>query len=232
MAQSSSFQTATTLRFAVIAALVFLVAGCDDDDVDDSESLAGDSQVRLGGGSGGSATFSIGGSLPSQILADEFFSFSPIVSNPDGGPLTFSVSNLPSWASINRSTGEITGTPGAGDVGNYSGIEITATGGGDSVKSPAYSLQVVAVAFGSATLSWIPPTENTDGSALTDLAGYRVYWGRSPSELNNSVPLNNAGIATYMVEQLTPATWYFSVTAVDADGLESSFSNVASKTII
>jgi len=28
-----------------------------------------------------------------------------------------------------------------------------------------------------ATVSWIPPTTNTDGTALTDLAGYKVYYG-------------------------------------------------------
>jgi hypothetical protein len=100
------------------------------------------------------------------------------------------------------------------------------------VTTPAYSISVVATAFGSALLSWQPPTENTDGSLLTDLAGYKVYWGQSPSNLANTVTLNGVGVTSYIVDQLTPATWYFATTAFDAEGLESSFSNVASKTVM
>jgi len=83
----------------------------------------------------------------------------------------------------------------------------------------------------SASLSWLAPTENTDGSPLTDLAGYKIYWGQSPSNLNNSVTVIDAGITSYVVDELTRGTWFFSVTAVDADGLESSFSNISAKTI-
>ena len=88
-----------------------------------------------------------------------------------------------------------------------------------------------ATADRSASLNWLPPTEKTDGSTLTDLAGYKIYWGQSPVNLNNSVTLNDASITSYVVDELTRATWYFSTTAVDADGLESPFSNVATKTI-
>jgi len=84
---------------------------------------------------------------------------------------------------------------------------------------------------GSATLSWIPPTSNTDGSPLLNLAAYRVYWGTAAGSYPNTVTLNNPGLATYVVEGLAPATWYFTVTAVNSAGVESSFSNVVSKTI-
>jgi len=215
----------TRNRWAALAAIVFLAVGCGDGGSDEGAA------ATSGGGSGGGATLTITGTPPSQILVGQALSFTPTVNNPDGVSLTFTASNLPSWASINATNGRITGTPDPGDVATYTGIRITVSGGGTSVTSPAYSVAVVAVASGSATLTWQPPTQNTDGSPLTDLAGYRVYWGQSPSSLNNSMPLNNAGITTYVVEELTPATWYFSVTALDADDLESSFSNVASKTI-
>jgi fibronectin type 3 domain-containing protein len=96
---------------------------------------------------------------------------------------------------------------------------------------PAFSIQVVALATGSATLSWTPPTQNTDGSPLSNLAGYRVYWGQTQGNYSNSVTVGNAGLSRYVVDQLTPATWYFTVTALNAAGIESAFSNVATKTI-
>jgi hypothetical protein len=95
----------------------------------------------------------------------------------------------------------------------------------------AFNVAVVAVAAGSATLSWTPPTRNTDGSSLTNLAGYRIYWGRSQGSYTSSATLNSAGLTSYVIDQLTPGTWYFVATAVNSQGVESSFSNAASKTI-
>jgi hypothetical protein len=43
--------------------------------------------------------------------------------------------------------------------------------------------------------------------------------------------INNAGVTTYVVENLAPATWFFAVTAVTSSGAESTHSNVASKQI-
>jgi hypothetical protein len=95
----------------------------------------------------------------------------------------------------------------------------------------AFNLTVLAVASGSATLSWTPPTQNTDGSALTNLAGYRVYWGPAVGNYTSSVTLNTAGVTSYVVESLAPGTYYFAVSAVNAGGVESTLSNSASKTI-
>ena len=84
---------------------------------------------------------------------------------------------------------------------------------------------------GSATLSWYPPTQNDDGSPLTDLAGYRVYWGPEPGKWENSVTVPNPGISTYVVDQLAPAQWHFVVTAYTSGGIESAYSSSTSKTI-
>ena len=84
---------------------------------------------------------------------------------------------------------------------------------------------------GSAMLSWLPPTQNSDGSPLNNLAGYRIHWGTSAGSYANSVTVNNPGLATYVVTELTPAQWYFVVTAYSATGAESGYSNVATKTI-
>jgi hypothetical protein len=86
-------------------------------------------------------------------------------------------------------------------------------------------------ATGSATLSWTPRTTNTDGTALTNLAGYRIYYGTNATSLTQMVQIANAGVSSYMVQSLTSGTWYFAVRAYTTSGTENSASNVASKTI-
>lgn len=83
----------------------------------------------------------------------------------------------------------------------------------------------------SADVSWAPPTTNTNGSALTNLAGYRIYYGTSPDTLNQTVDVPNAGATDYVVQGLALGTWYFAVAAYTNAGLQSGLSSVASKTI-
>ena len=84
---------------------------------------------------------------------------------------------------------------------------------------------------GSATLSWQAPTTNTDGAALTDLAGYRIYYGTSATDLSDTIQLTSVGLQTYVIQNLASGTWYFAVTAVASTGVESTLSVVVSKTI-
>jgi predicted small secreted protein len=82
---------------------------------------------------------------------------------------------------------------------------------------------------GSATLNWMPPTENTDGSALTDLVEYKIYYGTSPDAMTNEIANVSIGLATYVIDNLqTNTTYYFSMTAINSSGVESSFSNTLS----
>jgi len=84
---------------------------------------------------------------------------------------------------------------------------------------------------GSATLSWEAPTTNTDGTALMDLAGYRIYYGSSAGHLDHTVNINTIGLQTYVIEGLEPGNWYFAVMAFGANGAESGLSDLAIKTI-
>ena len=83
----------------------------------------------------------------------------------------------------------------------------------------------------SVTLAWMPPAENADGSVLTNLAGYRIYYGRSASTLNQIIVLNNPGLTRFVVEGLTSASWYFAMTSVNRRGVESGRSALVRKTI-
>jgi len=171
----------------------------------------------------------IGGTPPTQAMVGAQYAFTPTASDPNGDTLTFSVTNMPSGWQFNTSTGRLSGTPTAAQAGStFSSIRISVSDGTNTVALPAFNIAVVATATGSALLSWTPPTTNTDGTGLT-LTGYRVYWGTQQGNYPNSANVG-ANVANHMVEQLTPATWYFVVTALSANG-ESAYSNVASKVV-
>jgi hypothetical protein len=172
----------------------------------------------------------ISGTPATSVMQGMAYSFAPTASDADNDTLTFSIANKPTWAQFNTGNGALTGTPTAGDVGTTAGIVISVSDGKVSAALAAFSIAVVATATGSATISWTPPTTYTDGSALT-VGGYRIYWGTTQNNYTNSKTLNGAGFTSAVIDQLTPATYYFVVTTFDSAGTESVYSNVATKTI-
>jgi hypothetical protein len=84
---------------------------------------------------------------------------------------------------------------------------------------------------GSALVSWLPPTHRTDGSALTNLAGYEIRFGTLPGVLDQTIQLNSPGLTSYLVEGLAPGFWYFALVAVDSNGVTSSQSAIKYKEI-
>jgi hypothetical protein len=83
----------------------------------------------------------------------------------------------------------------------------------------------------AATLSWMPPTQNADGSPLTDLAGYRVHWGNQSRGYTGSATISNPGITRFVVEGLGSGQYYFAITALNAKAVESEHSNELSTRI-
>jgi hypothetical protein len=96
---------------------------------------------------------------------------------------------------------------------------------------PSFAIAVVQSANGSVSVQWVAPTENTNGTALTNLAGYRIYYGTSASSMTQTAQIANPTINTYLLANLTPATWYFEVKAYTTANVESSASPVASMAI-
>lgn len=101
-----------------------------------------------------------------------------------------------------------------------------------SLAAIALCLGASQVHAGDATLTWTTPTQRTDGSALTNLASYRIYYGTSAASLTQTASVTNPGLVTYTIQNLAPGTWYFAMTALDAGGLESARTNVVSKVIL
>lgn len=90
---------------------------------------------------------------------------------------------------------------------------------------------VTGPVVGSVTLNWAAPTQNEDGSALTDLAGYKIYWGTTPGNYPNSVTISDPDATTYVVDNLTPGTYEFVATSFNTSDLESSYSAPATKVV-
>lgn len=175
----------------------------------------------------------VSGTPATSVTAGSAYSFRPTGSDPEGRTLVWSINSIPSWATFSTASGTLSGTPTASHVGTYSNLVITASDGTNRTSLPAFTVTVNAAgsSSGSATLSWTPPTSNTDGSTLSNLAGYRIYYGTSPSNLTRTVQLSNASLTRYVVSDLSAATWYFAVRAYTSSGAESTNSNTASKTI-
>jgi hypothetical protein len=81
-----------------------------------------------------------------------------------------------------------------------------------------------------AKISWTPPTQNTDGSTLTDLAGTKIYYGTSPTALSSTKTVAGAGVTSTTISPLAAGTWYFAAAAFTSSGAESENSAVVSKT--
>lgn len=173
------------------------------------------------------------GTPGSTAVVGQAYSFQPAAADANGDSLTFTVANLPSWAAFNATTGRITGTPTAAQVGSYANITVTVSDGQANATVGPFTITVsdVANASGSATLSWTPPTQNSDGTSLGNLAGYRVIYGRTSTNLDQTVNVDNPSINRYVVENLSSGTWYFAVVAVNSTGVASQLSNTASKTV-
>jgi len=173
----------------------------------------------------------ISGTPATSINVGSAYSFTPTTTDPSGNPLTFTVQNLPSWATFNSATGALKGTPAAADAGTYPNIVISVSDGTASASLPAFTITVNQGSNGSATLNWTAVTTNTNGSVLSNLAGYKVYYGTSANAMNTVVTLANPSVTTYLVSNLTSGTWYFAVAAYTAGGTVGVQSNVGQKTI-
>jgi trimeric autotransporter adhesin len=131
-------------------------------------------------------------------------------------------SSNPAVASISNATG----SKGLATAVASGSAAITAMSG--SISGTAM-LTVATGSSGNATIFWDAPTTNADGTVLTDLAGYRIYYGTSPGDYPSNIDVGN--VTTYVFSNLAAGTYYLVITAYDTSGNESSYSNEISKTL-
>jgi hypothetical protein len=221
------------LRIAVVGTIVVAGAalgGCNGSE--DSSTAANATGTTGAGAVGASET---GGTPPATggptlqgtaittAVVGNAYSFQPQASDPSSAPLTFSVMNKPAWATFNTATGQLSGTPSGADVGNYANIQITASDGANVASLPAFAITVSAPAAGASgvSLTWSAPTQNSDGTPLTDLQGYKIHYGMQSQNYTGAISVNNPTLTTYLVNSLPAGKYYFAVTAYNSAGLES-----------
>jgi hypothetical protein len=122
-----------------------------------------------------------------------------------------------------------TGSQSTGALKAATTYTLTCTGsGGTGTQSVTVG---VTAPNGTATLTWTAPTTNTDGSSVTALSGYHIFYGSAQGALTQSIAISGAATTSYEITGLTSGTWFFAVAADAADGTQSAQSALGSKTI-
>mgnify|MGYP001821854869 FL=1 len=179
--RSTWIRNATT---AIVSAAI--LAGClSEDDSTTSFNGAGEPAAPA------NTAPRISGTPPGSVNAGEMYSFTPSASDDDGDALTFSISNQPSWASFDSSTGRLSGMPTIGDAGTDGNIVISVSDGLSSASLAAFSITVNAAAANSpprisgtppssvnvgATYSFSPGASDPDNDALTFSISNQPSW--------------------------------------------------------
>jgi hypothetical protein len=175
----------------------------------------------------------ISGTPPTSATVGIAYQFQPSASDPDGQTLSFGIANKPAWASFSATTGVLSGTPTTAGV--YPNVAIAVSDGIATATLAPFTISVatpvVVQPNGSAVLTWTAPTLNTDGTPLTNLAGYKVLYGMAPAQLGSSLQVPGAGSTTVSIEGLAPGTYYFSVEAYTTNGVASAPTPTVSKSI-
>jgi hypothetical protein len=176
-----------------------------------------------GGGDTVSAAPTISGTPNTSAVVNSLYSFLPEASDADGDELSFSIVNKPAWASFDTTTGQLEGIPTSADVGTTNAIELSVTDGSSIAALVEFGIMVEQAGPGSFTLSWTAPTQNEDGTALTDLAGYRIYYGTTTAQYSEEVALDSPGTSSYVIENLAAGKYFLVMTSVNSSGMESKY---------
>jgi hypothetical protein len=213
-------------RFAMIAMVAACLAltACKDDVTTASTGTPASSS------SGQSTGVALAGAPLTTATAGSNYLYQPSLTQ-GSGDVTFSVAGMPKWATFDSSTGVLTGTPATSDEGKTGPITITATNGTSSASVGPFTIQVNAPTAATVSLAWNAPTTNADGTPITGLAGFHIYYGTTAGALSTTVNVSSPSTTTYVVKGLTHGTYYFSVVAYNTSGQDSKSSNMATTTI-
>ena len=188
---------------------------------------------------------------PATATAGSAYVFQPAATQ-SGAAVVFSIVNKPAWAYFSIVTGGLAGIPLLSDLGTTRSVTITVSNGKSRATIGPFDVTVALPAAapapppgsppvgqpapspggsgGSAALAWQAPTQNMDGTPLTDLAGYHIDYGTSADTLTLRIAVPGAASTAYVINGLARGTTYFfAVTAFDTRGIDSRASNLVSK---
>lgn len=90
-------------------------------------------------------------------------------------------------------------------------------------SSKTYNLECTWPGDQRVTLRWSAPTTNVDGSTITDLAGFKIYYGLvdDAAALAEVADVPNAGASVFVIEPLDAGRWYFAMSSYNQRNVES-----------
>ncbi len=138
------------------------------------------------------------------------------------GGVSASANNTTTAASSDTTSGS-----SSSESGSSSSSESGSTGSTGSGTSPT------PVANATATVTWTIPSTRQSGAslAMSEIGGYKVYYGVSSTNLNLSVNVADPYKTSQQISNLVSGTvYYFRVTAYDTTNAESSPSNLVNRT--
>jgi hypothetical protein len=125
------------------------------------------------------------------------------------------------------STGTTSSTPPQTVADTGSGTSTT-TGGSSGTTAPPTSTPTSSTVV---TLGWVAPTQNSNGTPITGLAGYKIHYGTASQDYTQVVSISNPSLSRYVMDSLSSGTYYFAITAYNAQGIESPLSGEISTTL-
>ena len=124
------------------------------------------------------------------------------------------------WSGSRATSGSFT----IGPINASTTYQLSCTGAAGS------GLGMTTVQVIDKTLRWQAPAQNVDGSPLTDLAGYVIYWGRNSRTYTDSFTINSPSV-TQWEATMAAGDYFFAMTAFDSQNDESGYSNEILKSI-
>jgi hypothetical protein len=178
-----------------------------------------------GDGGSGSASVTVSVAVPAPTLS--FSAGETNVSSGGSTTLKWTTSHADTCTASGGWTGAkaTTGSQQVGPISASTTFTLSCSGAGGSVVR-MLSVGVIA----DVGLTWIAPTENVDGTPLTDLAGYRIHYGESSGNYTSTAELWDPA-ATKHTLRLSSGSYYLVMTAVDGETNESGFSNEIVRTV-
>jgi hypothetical protein len=173
MAYIQRCNAARTIRYFVCA-LAVAAAGCNGDGVATNPSTAATTASTSTPPPTATESVnppSISGTPSATVVAGTKYSFQPSASDTDGDALTFSIDNIPKWATFDTASGLLTGTPASSDVGSYQSITISVADGKAVAQLTPFTVTVTAPASAPTPPPTNSPPTITGTPALTVQAG-------------------------------------------------------------
>lgn len=175
-----------------------------------------------GGSDSASATLNVVANAPTL----SFSSSDDLIDSGGGVTLSWSALNADACAASGGWSG-VRGTSGNEFIGGITGsttFTLNCSGPGGNVVE-----MITVSTLSSVALNWVAPAENVDGTPLTDLAGYRIYYGTTSRDYAGMVEVIDPAQTSHTLS-LASGDYFVAMTALDQEGNESAYSNEVLKT--